>query len=293
MSARKSSKVAALPVAAPVAAPVAPVAEFAMTDAVIAAASNVLGAASDLYRIEVAFHRAVFADVSAFELWESKGKIGGNGGAGGNRLVAAFDFVRHAYAVSLVGADCAAQLFDSGVGSKAIVTPSPKSRFGAQAKQALKNTVTGSKRWGRWLEDQVALATELEKADGLAAAEAEAEAAAMAAQAAINAADDAAARVKSDPTIDAVAAAMAAQAAINAADDAAARVKAVVEAAANPTKSSKREGSSDLVFLGKQLGAVVKRLSRDAEKFDGSFAFDRALPLANAIKDLMKSYGIK
>jgi hypothetical protein len=269
---------------------VAPTIAFDISPVIVALASAVFLSDTQLHAAEVAFHRAVFADIAPGDLLPLP--IGEKRGA---NVKAAFDFVQRAFVITQVGEACAAALYDPAVTSNMIVTPPANCRRGAQAKRALKNTVTGSKVWGVWLKGQVQLSDALVAADALAVAEAEVSAADKAAKAAKTAANKAVKAAKADPTVDVAAAKIAEQAASNAAQSAADALADQVKAAAagRKAKSSTREKSSDMTFLSNQIGSIVKRLRRDADKFDGSFDYDKAQTLAAAFSDLAKVNGIK
>lgn len=51
--------------------------------------------------------------------------------------------------------------------------------------------------------------------------------------------------------------------------------------------------ANDAEFVKERIGAVIKRLSRDVEKMDGSVSVDIAPKLAAFLADALKSYGIK
>ena len=72
-----------------------------------------------------------------------------NGDKRSNEAQAAFDFVRHVFAVYKVGAECAAQVFDKNVKGDEVLSPDGRK---PQAKRALQQSVLGSKEWGAFLK---------------------------------------------------------------------------------------------------------------------------------------------
>ena len=72
-----------------------------------------------------------------------------NGDKRSNEAQAAFDFVRHVFAVYKVGAVCAAQVFDKNVKGDTVLSPDGRK---PQAKRALQQSVLGSKEWGAFLK---------------------------------------------------------------------------------------------------------------------------------------------
>jgi hypothetical protein len=267
----------------------APTVAFDISPDIVALASAVFLSDTQLHAAQVAFHRAVFADIAPGDLLPLP--IGEKRGA---NVKAAFDFVQRAFVITQVGEACAAALYDPAVKIADIVTPPANCRRGAQAKRALKNTVTGSKVWGVWLKGQVQLSDALVAADALAVAEAEVVAAVKAAKVAKSAANKAVKAGKADPTVDVAAAKFAEQAASNAAQSAAdALADQVKAAAAGGDKGKTRpQKSSDMTFVSNYIGAVVNRLRRDADKFDGSLDHDAAVMFADALVNLAKSNGI-
>lgn len=51
--------------------------------------------------------------------------------------------------------------------------------------------------------------------------------------------------------------------------------------------------STDMEYVSKRIGEVLKRLTRDVEKQDGSIPVDRAGKMALSLADFCKAYGIK
>lgn len=65
----------------------------------------------------------------------------------------------------------------------------------------------------------------------------------------------------------------------------------VADAAPEARGAAKR--STDAEFVKDRIGAVVKRMTRGAEKFDGSVSVDAAPKFAKALLDVCAAFGIK
>jgi len=144
----------------------------------------------------------------------------GAGQRRGNEAQAAFDFVRHVYAVYKVGAACAAKFFDANVKSDAILSPEGGRK--AQPKKALRDSVFGSKEWGAFVRRMESIA------DG---------------------------------------------------------------GAAKPRGAGERK--NDAEFILDRAAAIIARLQRDAEKFDGSIAVTEAPKIAKALRDTLAAFDLK
>lgn len=69
--------------------------------------------------------------------------------------------------------------------------------------------------------------------------------------------------------------------------------EAALRAGPVETSGNTRATKSDVVYVRDTVGAVIKRLSRDVEKQDGTIKPEVAAKLAAFLRDTLKGYGIK
>lgn len=142
-----------------------------------------------------------------------------NGDKRSNEAQAAFNFVRHVFAVYKVGSACAAQVFDKNVKGHEVLSPDGRK---PQTNRALKQSVLGSKEWGAFLK-RLAL-------------------------------------IENDGAVE---------------------------------KRGAAEHKTDKDFVLNRAKAVVNRLTRDAEKHDGSIDLMDSQKLAKALVETFAAFGLK